>query len=205
MRKHSMPQRSPEWLQIKKGKISGTFLKSIMGTPKARQEAIWEFIAEKLTVGVELEYENAMDRGTRLEVDAVAMFEIESGKQVDIIGFCENEDEPAIANSPDGYIAGSDDTEAVEVKCLGGKNHVKMWLLNQVPEDYDWQVVQYFVVNPRLEKLYFVGYNPDIPRHPLHIIELRREEIQDRIDRAKEAQLKFLADANEILNKIIDF
>lgn len=202
MKKHNIEQKSDEWFHIRKGKITGTTLKSIMGTPKARQDAIYEIIAERLTVGVESEndYENAMERGNRLEPDAIATFELETGKSVERIGFAEDDTNPFIANSPDGLIG---DTEAVEAKCMGGKNHVKMWLTNKVPDEYEWQVVQYFVVNEKLEKLYFVGYNPDIPTHPLHIIEVNRETILEDIKNAKVAQKVFLGEVEDIIKKLI--
>lgn len=197
-----MEQGSPEWHQIRKGKITGTTLKSIMGTPKARQEAVYELLAERLTVGVEdsENYENAMERGLRLEDAAIASFELHTGNKVDKVGFCEDDDEKMIANSPDGLIG---ETEAVEVKCMGGKNHIKMWLTNAIPEEYFWQSIQYFVVNKKLEKLHFVGYNPDIPVHPLHIIELERESIAEKIEEAKVAQKNFLKEVDEILKGII--
>src|SRR3989304_2283229 len=109
-------QKSDEWHHIRKGKITGTTLKSIMGTPKARQEAIYEVLAERLTVGIDDEFENAMDRGIRLEDEAIATFELETGKRVDKIVFCEEDNNPMICNSPDGLIG---ETEAIEVKCLG--------------------------------------------------------------------------------------
>lgn len=203
MKKHQIEQKSNEWHHIRKGKITGTTLKAIMGTPKARQDAIYEIIAERLTVGVESEgdYENAMERGNRLEPDAIAMFELETGKQVERVGFCEDETNPMIANSPDGLIG---EDEAVEVKCLGGKNHVKMWLTNETPEEYKWQIIQYFVVNENLKKLYFVGYNPDIPIHPIHIIEVSRDEVESEIKEARENQEKFLSEVENILKDIIE-
>lgn len=203
MKKHNdIDQGTDAWHHIRKGKITGTTLKSIMGTPRARQEAIYEIIGERLTLGVDGDYENPMDRGIRLEPDAIAAFEFETGLCVERTGFCEDEDNEFIANSPDGLIG--EDT-AVEIKCMGGKNHVKMWLTNQVPDDYEWQVVQYFVVNPTLQKLYFVGYNPDIPVHPLHIIEVYRHQLDvtEKLVRAREAQEKFLGEVDEILKNII--
>ena len=203
MKKHNILQKSDEWFQIRKGKITGTTLKAIMGTPKARQEAIYEVIAERLTVGVDnpdVNYENAMDRGNRLEPDARTMFEFETGLKVDEVGFCENDDNALIGYSPDGIIS---DTEDLEIKCMGGKNHVKMWITNKVPEDYSWQVVQAFIVNPKLEKRYFVGYNPDIPVHPLHIIEITRKEVKSEIEEALEKQTIFLKDVELELSKII--
>lgn len=200
MKKHNLTQGTEEWHQMRKGKMSGTVLKSIMGTPKARQEALYEMIAERLTVGVEMDYENPMDRGTRLEPDAITLFELKTGKDVERVGFCEDEDNASIGNSPDGLI-GSE--EAIEVKCMGGKNHVKMWLTNELPDEYVWQVVQYFIVNPELKTLYFVGYNPDIPIHPTHIIEVKREEIEEKITHAKTQQNIFLKEVETVLSKII--
>lgn len=201
MRKNKVEQKSNKWFHLRKGKITGTVLKNILGTPRARQEAIYEIIAERLMVGIENdETENAMDRGTRLEPDALAAFELETGKQIERVGLAEDDDNPLIANSPDGLIG---ETEAVEIKCLGGKNHVKMWLTNKVPDEYEWQVVQYFIVNKKLEKLYFVGYNPDIPVCSLLIIEVNRKDIEDKIEFAKLEQIKFLAEVDLILKKII--
>ena len=202
MKKHNIEQKSDEWFHLRKGKITGTTLKSIMGTPKARQDAIYEIIAERLTVGIESETseENAMDRGSRLEPDAIAMFELETGKQVERIGLCEEDDNSQIANSPDGLIG---DDEAIEAKCMGGKNHVKMWLTNEIPDEYFWQSIQYFIVNKKLKKLYFIGYNPNIPVHPLHIIELERENIKKDIENAKKSQKEFLEEVEKILKTII--
>lgn len=202
MKKHNIEQGTDEWHQLRKGKVTGTYLKSIMGTPKARQEAIYEMIAERLTIGIESEttWENAMDRGLRLEDDAITLFEFETGKQVERTGFCEDDTNPLIANSPDGLIG---ENEAVEVKCLEGKKHVKAWLTGLVPDDYQWQVVQYFVVNPKLKKLYFVNYHPDIQIHPIHIIEVTRQEIEDKITLAKKSEEIFLKEVEEELNKLI--
>lgn len=201
---NEIEQGTEEWHHLRKGKITGTTLESIMGTPKARQEAMYEIIAERLTVGVEreMDYENPMDRGNRLEPEALAMFEIEHNVTIDRTGFCEHDDQAFIANSPDGLIG---ETEAVEVKCPQGKNYVKMWLTNEVPKDYQWQTIQYFVVNEKLEKLYFVGYNPEIPMHPLHVIEVKRESIKDLIEQARIAQDEFLKEINEKLQGIIEF
>ena len=195
-----MEQGSSEWHHIRKGKITGTVLKGIMGTPKARKTALYEVLAERLTVGVDMEYENAIERGLRLESDAVASFELEKDKKVELTGFCEDDTNPFIANSPDGLIG---ETEGVEVKCMGGTNHIKMWLENKVPDEYEWQVVQYFIVNEKLQKLYFVGYNPDIPIKTLIILEVNRETIEEDIKNAKVAQEIFLGEVEKLLQDLI--
>ena|SRR3990167_8131199 len=200
MKKHDkIEQRTPEWYQIRKGKITGTGLKSIMGTAYAQSEYFYEILAQRLTTGIE-DDENPMERGLRLESEAIAKFEFETGKKVEKTGFAEDDDNPFIANSPDGLIG---ETEAVEAKCLGGKNHVRMWLENEVPKDYKWQVVQYFIVNPKLKKVYFFSYNPDIPVHPYHLIEVNREEMEGSITEATNAQEEFISRVNSKLKELI--
>lgn len=201
MKKHTnITQGTEAWHQLRKGKITGTTLKALMGTPKARQEALYEVIAERLTVGVDMDYENAMDRGLRLEPDAIAVFEMESDKKVTRLGYAESDDNELIGYSPDGVIS---DEEDVEVKCLNGKNHVKMWLTDEIPDEYGWQVVQAFVVNPKLQTRYFIGYNPDIPAHPLHVIKAHRQDYEGKIQEAQIAQDAFLHEVEGQLSKII--
>lgn len=200
-RKDSIVQGTDAWHHIRKGKISGTVLKQIMGTPKARQDALWELISERLCKGLP-EEENAMERGHRLEPEALAAFEYETGKIVERTGFVEDDDNSFIAQSPDGLIG---ETEAVEVKCPGGRNYVKAWLTNEVPDEYYWQVIQYFVVNSKLETLHFVLYNPDIPVHPLHVIKVQRESLTEDIAKARDEQLKFLHEVDDKLSGIVPF
>lgn len=202
MIKHPIPQQSPAWLQLKKGKISGTQLKGLMGTPKARQEALYDIIGERLKVGIDDEYEHPIDRGNRLEPFAVAAYEMEMGTAVDRTGFCQKDGEDHVGNSPDGLIG---ETGALEIKCPEHKNHIKYWLTNEIPDDYIWQVVQYFVVNEKLEWCDFVSYNPDIPVHPLHIIRVTREELADKIAEAESKEKVFLDEVNSILSGIIEF
>lgn len=202
MKKHLMPQNSEAWFHVRKGKITGTTLKAIMGTPKARQEAIYDIIAERLSVGVSTDYENPMDRGNRLEPEAITVFEFETGIKTELIGFAEHDDNTHIGNSPDRMVK-DDDTLAVEVKCPLGKNYVKLWLTNEVPDEYEHQVIQYFAVNEQLQKLYFVGYNPDIKIHPLHIIEVTRESLGDKVQIALEKQTEFLLEVDAILRTIV--
>ena len=68
-------QTSAEWFQLRKGSTTGTTLKDLMGTPAAREAAIRDLMAECLTIGVdaEMDYENPMDRGTRLQPEAIKL------------------------------------------------------------------------------------------------------------------------------------
>jgi len=162
-----------EWLNFRLGKISGSRLKDILvkrGTGK--KKGYYELIAERIAVPAD--DENPMDRGTRLEEEALARFEQETKKKVDknLIVWQSDEDKNIIL-SPDGVIS---EYEAVEVKCLNSASHIEAWLTQEIPSEYQDQALQYFVVNPSLEKLYFTFYDPRIPAKDFFIIEIGRDE-----------------------------
>lgn len=204
MKIYNVEQKTDEWKLLRKGKVTGTDLKRIVGTPTTRESCFYDILAERLAVGADLE-ESAMDRGNRLEIEAIEAFEKETGKLVEVVGLTESTSNSFIASSPDGLIKNKGKyTEAVEIKCLSDGNHVKGWLKNEIPKEYYPQSIQYFVVNPDLEKLYFVFYNPRITVKSLHIIELDRLNADDDIAEYEHAQNEFLREVDEALEKIIE-
>ena len=204
MRQHDdIEQGTEKWFFVRKTDVTGTVLKSICGTPKAYEEAKFEMVANRLTVGVDMENENPMERGTRLEPEAIAAFEFETGKTVTRTGYCQSDTNPQIANSPDGLIPAED--AAIEVKCPGGKNYMKIVILNAIPDEYIYQIHQYFIVNEKLKTVYFTAYNPDIPYHPLHIITVTREMFGAEIDASQQKEEVFLQEVNEMLEKVRPF
>jgi putative phage-type endonuclease len=197
-------QKSEEWKKLRQGKITGTGLSKVVGGKVARETYLYELLAERLATGVSSE-ENAMDRGNRLESVAIEEFEKKTGKIVEIFGFCEDNDNEFITNSPDGLIdVKRKYSEAIEVKCLASGKHVRAWLENEIPSEYYAQAIQYFIVNEDLEKLYFVLYDPRIAMHPLHVIELNRDDIEDTITEYREKQEEFLEFIEEKLSKLIE-
>lgn len=182
-------QRSPEWFFKRGGTITGTRLKGIMGTLAKRKDVEYEILAEKLAIGIgEEDNRTAMEKGVEYEPVAIAEFELEHGVKVRSTGFAENEKNCKIANSPDGIVEDTDEAEMVEVKCPERKNFVKYVIENVIPEEYNWQVVQYFTVNEKLNKLWFVIYNPSITCHPMHVITVYRKDVKELIDRAIKTQ-----------------
>lgn len=198
MKIHRLEQQTEEWHNLRLGKITGTVLADLYGTPKARESAFYEILAERLTPSVDMEYlqENAMTRGNRLEYPAIQAFEYVTGKKVERAGFCESDENEFIGYSPDGMIG---ETEDVEVKSPLGKNYMKIVLTNEVPKEYHHQIIQGFVVNPKLQKRYFVAYNPDIVSYPIHIIEVTRESLAEEIAEALEIEKTFIQEIEEKL------
>ena len=71
-----------EWLAARMGRITGSKLGSLIGKRDGKpKKGYWELIAEK--VALPPTGENVMDRGNRLEDEAVQRFILETGKNVD--------------------------------------------------------------------------------------------------------------------------
>lgn len=189
-----------EWMAARRGRITGTRLGDIM--PKrggGMKIGYYELIAERLAVLAEGENtETPMDRGNRLQDEAMQRFTIETGFSVDTsLVIWSRDDNEKIAISPDGNIS---ETEAVEVKCLSSARHIEAWLTKTIPCEYDEQVLQYFIVNDKLQKLHFVFYDPRISCKPYFVIEVKRD--QEQVTEYLELERKTLMQVEEIINKL---
>jgi len=202
MRHDHITQGSNQWKELRRIFITGTTLGQITGTPAARKKAYYEIIAELLTVPEQNvpEFENAMQRGTRLEPEARAAYEYHTGKKVTQTGFVTSDTLPLVAQSPDGDVIHPDTTmTGVEIKCMGGENHMRTVIENEIPKEYRAQIIQYFVADEKRTGVDFVVYNPEIPRFSIHIIHINREDMLLEIQEAIEAQSVFV---EEVLNKL---
>jgi predicted phage-related endonuclease len=188
-----------EWLNARRGKITGSRLKDIIvkrGTGK--KIGFYELIAERL--GIAGDDENAMDRGTRLEPEAMAKYVEVTGQDVDTsLVIWTREDNESIAISPDGFIG---ETKAVEVKCLSSARHIEAYLTHQIPDEYEYQKLQYFIVNDKLETLDFAFYDPRLLAQPFFIITIKREDVQEQVIEYLEYQRKTIEEVNAVVNSL---
>ena len=199
-----MEQRSNEWFEARKGLVTGTGLRKIVGTKNAQDTYFYEILAERLMVSDGSEGEAPMDRGIRLETEARQAFEKKVGVTVEEVGFVQGF--AGSGYSPDGLIKkGKKYSQGVEIKCLGSGNHVRVWLTNEVPDEYMPQIIQAMIVNDDLETMHVVFYDPRIKQHPLHIIKVERSDVEDTIKEYKKAEKEFIARVEETLAKIIKF
>jgi len=191
-----------EWLEARRTKITGTRLKDIVvlrGTNE--KEEFYNLIAERLAKPREKGIK-PMDRGHLLEVDAINKCEEELGKTFnkDLVMWS-REDNECISISPDGYLDNL--TEACEVKCLGSGKQLKAIILNEIPDDFKFQCLQYFIVNDLLTTLHFVMYDPDLPDNLSYKrFEIKRTDIQEDIEKYLEYQRKKLEEINQIVIKL---
>ncbi len=187
-----------QWLSARLGKITGTRLKDIIvlrgSEPKI---GFYELIAERLAVADD---ENPMDRGVRLEEEAIERFKKETGKKVDTsLTIWVRDDNENIAISPDGKIG---KTEATEAKCLSSARHIEAYLKQAIPNDLKAQTIQYFIVNDDLKILHVIFYDPRMPVKDYFVIEVRRGDIMNEIAKYYEEQVKTLKAVEDVVVKL---
>ena len=170
-------ENEEEWLEARKGKITGTRLKDLILKRSTKPKlGFYEIIAERIAIPAT--QENVMDRGHRLEEEAMERFMVETKKKVNMdLVIWQRDDDSNIAISPDGFIG---KTEAVEVKCLSSSRHIEAWLTKEIPSEYECQKLQYFIVNDKLKKLYFIFYDPRMPKD-LFWIEVNRKDVNEKV------------------------
>lgn len=183
-----------EWLAARRGRITGTRAGSLFSKrDKKPLKAYYEIIAER--VAVPADDENVMDRGHRLEDEALDRFEKETEKKLnrDLVLWC-RDDAESIAISPDAVIG---KTEAVEVKCLSSASHIEAWLTQDTPSEYEGQILQYFVVNDSLKTLYFVFYDPRMPKDFFYIM-VKRDDVKEKVKEYLELEKRAIEEIAKI-------
>lgn len=185
-----------DWLEARRGRITGTRLKDLVtkGKPK---KGYWELIAER--VAIPSDGENPMHRGKRLEDDAIERFIKETGKKVESeLVMWHRDDDENIAISPDGYIKkGKKIKEATEVKCLSSAAHIEAYMTDIIPSEYEFQILQYFIVNEDLENLYFIFYDPRMPIDFFYQ-KVERKDIQANVDEYLDLERRVLVEVTKI-------
>lgn len=110
-----MEQRSPEWFEARKGRITASIVGAILGRAPymTRDDALRSMVRE--TLGAESEFTGnvATDYGSFHEAGALQEYRMETGNDVEAVGFIAKEDWAGF--SPDGIVKGKD--RGLEIKC----------------------------------------------------------------------------------------
>ena len=234
-------QNTEEWMEDRKGAITGSKLKDVVSRVSPTKEAI---VAELKEVGVEFDIkakkdelepllpvasqvklmlaqpkklgfyrliaerialdadpdEDPRDKGHRLEEEAVNQLEQHTGIKYRRGLFCTSDEHPYMKLSPDGL--SEDETHAAEAKCLSTPHHLMAMYENQIPDDYQEQKLQYFIVNPKLQRLDFVFYDPLITAKPFFTITFKREELANEIELYRLYELGLLAEVDKLVEEL---
>lgn len=195
-------QNTDAWLDARKGKITGSKLKDIVvkrGT--GRKIGFYELLADRLAISPD--EEDVMERGHRLEKEAIDLFSSVTRQSVEQVGLCISEENPNIALSPDGLIKIKGKySEAVEVKCLSASRHLQAFFEQAIPDEYEFQKLQYFIVCEDLKVLHFCFYDPRVTVKPFFTIEVKREDIEKDIETYFDYQVNVLKEVDELLEKL---
>ena len=220
-----LDQNSEDWLEYRKGKSGGSAfgkLYKVNGrTNETLKDQFFVMLAERVARPMTPnDYLDRMPegltfswavRGHILEPEAAKAFELETGKILDDGKVWASDYDPSSYVSPDRVIKSSDGKirEAVEIKCLSSEKVLKIWWeRRQMKEgqsdfialpsnEYQAQVIKYFMVNDDLETLYWVLYTDLIPKLELQILEIKRLDIINWVEDARTVEKRYLQTLDE--------
>lgn len=200
-------ENEKDWLDARRCRITGSRLKKLVvkrGTEKKIE--FYEMIAERISKPLAVDEIKLapIDHGHHYEGEAISRFEQRTGKEVDrTLCIWSREDNENIAISPDGVVVGTDNTEAVEAKCLSEANHIKTCLTGQIPDEFEEQKLQYFIVNDKLQKLTFAFFNPRLMVADFFLIEFNRADVLAEIEEKLIFERQTLAEIDSIVDSLL--
>jgi len=173
----NIEQNTPEWLELRRGKIGASDAPIIMGaSPWKTPLQLWK---EKLGLSNSSYMNPAMKRGHDLEEKARKSFQEMSGIYVEPAVFI-HENHDWMMASLDGIDFSR--TKAVEIKCPGQKDH-EMALQGIIPEKY-YPQLQHQIKVCSLEFIYYFSFNGEsgkiieVPRDDKFIAGLLKKELE---------------------------
>ena len=173
---------------------------------KPKKLGFYEILAEKIAYQPEDGDPKPIDRGVELEPEAREKVALHLDEKVEKVGICISNLHPDIAVSPDGIIKKKGKVVyAVEIKCLSTARHLQALIEQRIPEDYKYQVLQYFIVLEDLEVLYFAFYDPRVVGYELVVIEVHRDDVAEQIEEHLNYQRQVLAEIDRLAEKYSNF
>jgi len=151
-------QGSDQWFDARMGMITASKFKDVMakGQGKTRKSYMYQLAGEMITGEREDSYSNSyMEWGTLNEPSARAMYELEKGVEVDLVGLITT-DGKNVAASPDGLV-GNDGS--IEIKCPKTTTQIETYLSGKMPTGHKAQVQGQMWVAER-DWVDFISFDP---------------------------------------------
>jgi hypothetical protein len=230
MKIYRVEQNSEAWFEFRRGKIGGSKAQGIKplsrGANKGRVDGtagFWKLLAERVSVAKDGEPD--MDRGHRLEAIGLQRTNDKFGlhliwkteKNPDLPGLWVSDETEDMYISPDAAEDRDVPTYAAEVKAFDTPKHLQIMYedmqakksegynpLNSLPADNQDQAVDYFVINPGCNVLYWTMINDMVALENLehYVIVIGRSHVEDRVEALKQIQRDVLDDLNAKLKSI---
>jgi len=187
----SFTQGTEEWYAARCGVITASNFDKVVtskGAPsKQSTKYLYRLAAERVTGTVPQSYTNAaMQRGTEIEPEARAYYELMEDVSVREVALCYRDEEKTVSCSPDGLVG---DEGGLEIKCPLPETHIEYLLAGKLPTAYIQQVQGSLYVTGR-EWWDFLSYCPGLK--PLQIRVQRDEAFIAKLEAALDAAIKNL-------------
>lgn len=159
MKIHQCEQGTPEWFEVRKGKLTASNAQAIGNNGRGLDTYVLQVVADKYALPEE-QYTNAdIERGNELEDQARTMYELENNVTIDQVGFVEMNEYAGC--SPDGFI-GKD--RGIEIKCHNNAKHFNLLLNGEkaIDSKYVWQMQMCMLITGR--DWIFISYNPNFEK-----------------------------------------
>lgn len=163
-------QQTPEWFELKKGKMSASHATAIGNCGKGLETYTRQIVRDMI---VEKQYfsNKDMERGNELEPIARITYEFETGQSVQQIGFITYND--FVGCSPDGLVS---DDGGLELKARNDEIHFGLLLGDSVDSSTIWQMNMNMLITRR-KWWDFGSYNPNF-KHSLFIKRFLPDEVK---------------------------
>ena len=136
MKIHNVEQGTEEWFEVRKYKLTASDATAIGNCGKGLEtlclKKVLEYHLEKEKT---FEGNEHTERGNELEPLARSLYEMQTGNDVQEVGFVEHSEYAGC--SPDGLV-GKDG--GIEIKSVGNEKYAKLLLGDDLTKDYSWQV-----------------------------------------------------------------
>lgn len=200
MKINNCEQGSEEWFECRKGRLTGSHAQAIGNQGKGLDTYITELMAQYYSSGEKEQFTSKhTERGNELEPIARDIYSLETGNQVEQVGFCEYNDYVGV--SPDGLVG---DDGLIEIKSIDDTGYFK-YLLNgesEIDSKYIWQIQMQLLVTDR-KWCDFVAYNPNFKKSMfIHRITPDLEKFEALKKGFEIGQTKILEIKNKIENEI---
>ena len=156
MKIHKIKQLSPEWFEIRKGKMTASHAQAIGNGKTGLDSYVLQVMSDYFEITPEEKYTNAqMERGIELECQARGIYEMTNKVKVEEVGFIERDEYSGC--SPDGLIG---EDGGLEIKCHNNLKHFKLLLNKKIETGYIWQIQMNLFITGR-EWWDYMAYNPN--------------------------------------------
>lgn len=161
---NNITQGTPEWFEIRKGKMSASHAQAIGNIGKGLETYIYELMAESYSSAEKEQFSNEhIERGNELEATARGIYELENGIEVEQVGFVEYDE--FVGCSPDGLVG---EDGLIEIKCPNDTEYLKYLLFGkeQIDTKYVWQCQMQMLITERKWNDLII-YNPNFQKSML--------------------------------------